>query len=190
MLIKQNMLERIVSGEVSLAFRRWQKPTIRAGGRLRTALGELAIESVEQIPLRQITADDAERAGYPDLATLKKELATRTGDLYRIALRYEQADTRIALRERGEITPAELTELHERLAKLDARSKFGPWTRRALERLRTHPEERAADLASALWVEKEWLKTNIRKLKELGLTESLLPGYRLSPRGERFLELW
>jgi hypothetical protein len=29
----------------------------------------------------------------------------------------------------------------------------------------------------------------VRKLKELGLTESLNPGYRLSPRGEAYLRL-
>jgi ribosomal protein S19E (S16A) len=28
----------------------------------------------------------------------------------------------------------------------------------------------------------------VRKLKELGLTESLSPGYRLSPRGRKVLE--
>ena len=31
-------------------------------------------------------------------------------------------------------------------------------------------------------------KADVRKLKELGLTESLPVGYRLSPRGERYLE--
>ena len=30
-------------------------------------------------------------------------------------------------------------------------------------------------------------KTDVRKLKELGLTESLEVGYRLSPRGEAVL---
>jgi len=34
---------------------------------------------------------------------------------------------------------------------------------------------------------KEWLKINIRKLKELGLTESLAVGYRVSPHGEELV---
>jgi hypothetical protein len=46
---------------------------------------------------------------------------------------------------------------------------------------------KAGDLAVEAGFEKEWLKVNIRKLKELGLTESLQPGYRLSPRGEAFV---
>ncbi len=36
--------------------------------------------------------------------------------------------------------------------------------------------------------ETAWFKTNVRKLKALGLTESLEVGYRLSPRGRAFLE--
>jgi hypothetical protein len=36
-------------------------------------------------------------------------------------------------------------------------------------------------------MERQAFKLNVRKLKELGLTESLEVGYRLSPLGEAFL---
>jgi ribosomal protein S19E (S16A) len=36
--------------------------------------------------------------------------------------------------------------------------------------------------------ERHPFKTDVRKLKELGLTESLEVGYRLSPRGQALLE--
>ena len=36
-------------------------------------------------------------------------------------------------------------------------------------------------------MERAWFKGNVRKLKALGLTESLEVGYRLSPRGAVFL---
>ena len=45
----------------------------------------------------------------------------------------------------------------------------------------------AQELADRSGYEKEWLKLNVRKLKNLGLTESLHPGYRLSPRGAAYL---
>jgi len=32
------------------------------------------------------------------------------------------------------------------------------------------------------------IKLDVRKLKEMGLTESLITGYRLSPRGEAVLK--
>jgi hypothetical protein len=45
----------------------------------------------------------------------------------------------------------------------------------------------AVDLAAAFGRQKMPFKLDVRKLKELGLTESLRPGYRLSPRGESVL---
>lgn len=39
-----------------------------------------------------------------------------------------------------------------------------------------------------LGVDKEWFKLNVRKLKNLGLTESLETGYRISPRGRALLK--
>ena len=50
------------------------------------------------------------------------------------------------------------------------------------------PETFASVLAEAAGIEKQWFKSNVRKLKELGLTESLAVGYRLSPRGRAFLD--
>jgi hypothetical protein len=47
---------------------------------------------------------------------------------------------------------------------------------------------RAGDLAAAAGREQPAFKTDVRKLKELGLTESLEVGYRLSPRGRALLE--
>jgi len=42
-------------------------------------------------------------------------------------------------------------------------------------------------LAEALGWERQDLKQHVRRLKELGLTLSLDVGYRLSPRGESYL---
>jgi len=49
-------------------------------------------------------------------------------------------------------------------------------------------EEKVRALAAELGYETAWFKNNVRKLKALGLTESLEVGYRLSPRGRAFLE--
>ena len=49
------------------------------------------------------------------------------------------------------------------------------------------PTVRAAELAEAAGFETRWLKVRVRSLKELGLTESLKTGYRLSPRGRAFV---
>lgn len=50
------------------------------------------------------------------------------------------------------------------------------------------PGVRAPDLAASVGRETKPFKIDVRKLKELGLTESLTVGYRLSPRGRAFLD--
>jgi hypothetical protein len=99
MLIRADVLELIGRGEITLAFRRWRRPTVRTGGTLRTAIGVLAIDSVEPVALADITASDARIAGYRDRAELTAWLESREGEIYRVALRFVGEDPRISLRE-------------------------------------------------------------------------------------------
>jgi predicted transcriptional regulator len=62
------------------------------------------------------------------------------------------------------------------------------WTMRVLRLIRDRPAVRAPDLAASTGRETQPFKRDVRKLKELGLTESLEVGYRLSPRGRAVLE--
>jgi hypothetical protein len=187
MLFQQPFLDGIRTGTITLAFRRWRRPSVKAGGTLLTAVGQLHIDSVEPITPGQISEDDARRAGYASRQDLLIELSQRSeGDLYRIALGALEADPRIALRERP-ATDSEQSQLLRRLHSLDTKAPGGPWTMRTLEVIRARPGVRAADLCASLDQEKDAFKINVRKLKNLGLTESLETGYRLSPRGEALL---
>src|SRR5215207_9205825 len=188
MLFRQDVLRRIGEGDVTLAFRRWRRPTVRAGETLRTRVGVLAIDSVERVDEEHVTDADARRAGAADRETL---LAGLPGDgaLHRIEFRLAGPDPRIALRERSDISPAERAELDARLARLarlDAASRHGPWTTVVLDLIAERPATRAPDLAASLGRETAPFKADVRKLKELGLTESLEVGYRLSPRGRAY----
>jgi hypothetical protein len=190
MLFRKEILEGIRAGAITVAFRRWRRPTVRTGGTLLTPVGQIAIASVESVTLVEITADDARQAGYPTRAALVDELeAFREGDLFRIRLGPLRPDPRIALRATPVITSEELRSLKNRLRRLDARASGGPWTTLVLETIRSHPATRAGDLCRLAGQDKEQFKLNVRKLKNLGLTESLGTGYRLSPRGEALLAL-
>ncbi|ALG12414.1 hypothetical protein [Kibdelosporangium phytohabitans] len=183
MLIRQNVLERIRAGEVTLVFRRWTRPAVTAGGTLKTAVGVLAIDSVERIPLRRITAKDARLAGYNTLAELTSFLTGRDGDVYRLALRFAGADPRVSLRE-SLPSPEEIARICSALRRMDERSRRGPWTFTVLSLIGSRPGVRAPDLAQSLGRETLQFKADVRRLKELGLTKSLAVGYRLSPRGQ------
>ena len=183
MLLRMAVLERIVSGEVSLVFRRWRRPTVRSGGSLRTALGVLRILDVAAVAEAEIAEGDAARAGFPSRAALLDGLGPREGQVYRIAVEYAGADPRIALRQQDDLSDAEIEQVIERLQRLDARSSEGPWTGRVLGAIEAQPGVVARTLSERLGCEKDWLKPQVRKLKNLGLTVSLASGYELSPRG-------
>ncbi|MEL6382678.1 MAG: ASCH domain-containing protein [Cyanobacteria bacterium J06626_18] len=188
MLIQAAILEQIKSGKVTLAFRRWQRPTVKTGSTLKTAIGVLAIQSVETITVQEISDRDAQQAGYLDKDALMKAIAKRDGQLFKIALSYAREDPRIALRNADILSDDEFAAILQRLQKMDSRSQIGFWTRRVLVAIHQHPKIPATQLATKTGFEKAWLKTNIRKLKNLGLTISHQPGYTLSPRGIAILE--
>jgi hypothetical protein len=176
-LFKLSQLEGIASGEIDLQFRRWDRPRARVGGRQMTAVGVIAIDDVRKA--KRITRAEARRAGFATPDDVFRALRP-DGDLYRIALHLEGPDPRVALRE--------TIATGDDLAALRAKVERLPWAMDYLSTIAEQPEVRAPDLAAAKGLETRVFKTRVRRLKELGLTISLSPGYRLSPRGEAFLK--
>ncbi len=189
MLIRSEHLRGIRDGTITSAFRRWRRPTVRAGGSLKTAIGVIAIDAVDKLAIRDLTLDAAREAGYPTLKELLDEVRSREGTLYRIRLRFAGNDSRIKLRRADKFSAREGERILELLRRLDSRCKRGPWTQEILVLICDHPEVRASELAAQLGRDTLAFKRDVRKLKELGLTESLKIGYRLSPRGERVLSI-
>jgi hypothetical protein len=187
MLFQQRFLDGIREGSITLAFRRWRRPSVRAGGTLLTPVGELTISSLSQIALSEISAKDARRAGYESLDALHDALRERPdGQIYRIELGLLRPDPRIALRAAATLTSDEARDLVARLKRLDD-DAARLWTQATLELIRSRPGVRAGDLCRVIGQDKDTFKLNVRKLKALGLTESLEVGYTLSPRGRAFL---
>jgi len=184
-LFRRADLAAIAAGEITVAFRRWKRPMAKAGGTQQTPVGVLAFEAVERVD--EITAADARRAGFPDPAAAWALLRDREGDLYRIAFRLAGPDPRVALRADAALSEADRAAISARLARLDRASTHGPWTEATLRAIAAAPGTRAADLAAGFGRERLPFKADVRKLKALGLTESLEVGYRLSPRGRAYL---
>jgi hypothetical protein len=181
------VLHGIVEGRVTLAFRRWDRPRAKVGSQHRTPVGLIAIDAVDVVRLADLTAADARAAGAASRAELVQFLGGRGGRIYRMRMRFAGADPRIALRGAAELTGADVAALQARLDRLDRASNHGAWTRDVLELIAANPARRAPDLAAIRGMSTQPFKTDVRKLKELGLTESLPVGYRLSPRGRAYL---
>ena len=188
MLFRQRFLDGIGNRTITVAFRKWKRPSVKSGGTLLTSVGQLHIASVSEIASKDISKADAKRAGHESLDDLLAELSRyAAGTLYRIEFGPLKSDPRVALRQTKAPNEAAHRAMQERLSRFDAHATDGPWTLRVLKLIRSHPGVRAGDLCGLIGQEKLRFKGNVRKLNGMGLTESLDTGYRLSPRGSTFL---
>jgi hypothetical protein len=178
-LFKKSQLDGIADGSIDLTFRRWDAPRVRAGSQQRTAAGVVAFDAVERVD--DLSDEDARRAGWTSRDAVIKQFARRSGDLYRIELHLAGPDPRAVLRE-SPPTAEELAALGRRI------ERMGPWALEYLHAIAARPGVRAPELAAGFGIETRPFKLRVRRLKELGLTESLTTGYRISPRGRAFLD--
>ena len=184
MLFRQDVLRGIAEGRVTLAFRRWRRAPPAEGSTLRSPVGVLCLERVAAVDEGDITPDDVRRTGM-SVDELRASIAGE-GTLLRIELRRAGEDPRIALREQVPAS-AEIDAVAARLARIDAASAT-PWTTNYLRLIAAQPGIVSRVLALQAATEVPPFKRRVRQLKELGLTESLDVGYRLSPRGRAVLD--
>ena len=133
--------------------------------------------SVEPVARESLT--DAERARAPGSAGLDELLelvdGERTGAIYRIDLHLAGPDPRVALRESAP-DDAEVADPRPCSAASTEPAGTGRGPRRCCRAIASGPGVRAVELAAAIRPERDPFKLDVRKLKELGLTESLQPG--------------
>ncbi len=188
MILNRPTLDAIVAGRVDRAYRRWAQPRVRPGTRMRTAVGVLEVTDVVRVDPTRLGDREAQCAGLADADALRRALARREeGDVYLVRLRYAGADPRVALREDAVLSEDVRRTLDRRLDRMDAAADV-PWTREVLATIAAQPAVVSTELAAGLGMERMLFKRRVRRLKELGLTESLEVGYRLSPRGAAYLD--
>ena len=179
MLFSQRFWPGLADGTITIAFRRWKRPTVKAAGTLQSPGGLLAIDEVAVIEPDEITDEEARAAGYSSrqeaLAGVRPD-----GDLYRVRFHRIGDDPRAALRRRDDLGEDDVAELLGALNRL-------AWAIPTLRLIAQRPGTVSTDLAASLGLERHRFKQRVRRLKTLGLTESLEVGYRLSPRGQAFL---
>ncbi len=179
MLFRRDILQGIAENRVTLAFRRWRRAPPAEGSSLRSPVGVIRLDRVTVVEEGDITAEDMRRTGM-SRDELRASIAG-DGTLVRIELCLAGDDPRIALRER-EPDHAELEAIVVRLARIDAACPTR-WTTRYLQLVADQPGIVSRALAPQADADVPAFKRRVRQLKELGLTESLEVGYRLSPRG-------
>jgi len=185
-LFEKRLQDGLRNGSIRLAFRRWRRAQVVSGRQYRSPIGLIDVRTIS-IVAGPISPEDAHAAGYPSVDSLLKHMkGPADGQLYRIEMQPSpEPDPRQELAQEDTLSDADFQQLSQKLARLD---KTRTWTRETLEAIEAHPGTRAGNLAADLgWPELLAFKTHVRKLKALGLTISLLVGYRLAPRGEAYL---
>jgi hypothetical protein len=187
MLFSAATLRGLTEGTVKCTYRRWEVVRPKVGARFTTSAGIVEVTSITAVDDEQLTAQDAADAGFDSVAALVKWTSGKgRGDLYRIGIVLAGPDPRDALRRSVELAPTDVTALSARLDRMD-RAAEQPWTRSTLRQIQRLPGVVSTDLAAEAGQERRAYKLRVRRLKALGLTESLERGYRLSPRGHAYL---
>jgi hypothetical protein len=185
LLFKQPFWDGLISGSITLTYRRWQKAHVRTGGRYRChPIGVLQVDDVQIVKVSQITEDDARRAGFPSRDALVSYLGElgpldHDTDVHRVALHHGGDGDRVEVALETTLTRDDVTQIREKLARMDAN---GAWTKKTLAIIRKNPRVAASKLAEKLGRETAPFKADVVKLKKLGLTQSFEVGYEISPR--------
>jgi hypothetical protein len=190
LLFKKAFFEGLKSGAITLTFRRWAKPHVKPGGRYRChPIGVLEVDAIAKITASRITEADASRAGFASRQLLRAYLAELgpvedDTELWRVELHHGGDGDRVPLALEDTLTPADVAEIRVKLARMDAKK---PWTKKTLALIGANPRTAASKLALKVKRPTLELKTDVRKLKKLGLTQSFEVGYEISPRGRAYL---
>jgi len=67
--------ERVLSGDITVSFRLWQRPRVRQGGRYQVGPGQIEVDCIELVPFAAITAADVRRSGEQDREALRRRAA-------------------------------------------------------------------------------------------------------------------
>jgi len=185
LLFKKAFHGGLLDGSIRLTFRRWDKPHVRAGGRYRChPIGVLVVDTIERVRVVDITADDARLAGFATRDELLVLLERDSGEVFRVALHHGGDGDRVEIALDDRLSRDDVLTIRDRLSRLD---RDDPWTRATLKLIEKHPRVAASKLAAKVGRETLEFKTDVRKLKKLGLTQSFEVGYELSPRGRAYL---
>lgn len=191
MLFAGSDRDGVAEGHITSAYRRWAEPRVVAGRIYRTNAGRIEIESISQINPDLLADNDADviAADRGNAKDVRRRLRGNE-DWPTFLIRFhlvEGPDPREELAAAADLSAADLSDLGDKLAKLDELGRHGAWTIATLRQIQAKPATRAGDLAADVGRDTAGFKLDVRKLKNLGLTYSLETGYELTPRGTTYL---
>ena len=65
----------VLSGDITVSFRLWQRPRVKQGGRYQVGPGRIEVDSIELVPFAAVTPADVRRSGEQDREALRHRAA-------------------------------------------------------------------------------------------------------------------
>ena len=187
MQFTQDSHEAVATGQITVTIRLWRRLHAKVGGLYTVGRVVIEVDAIEMIPFHAVTKRDIKLAGVSSREALRAR-AAHAGPIdddtlvYRIEFHVVGAKpTEVA----APFDDEHATLVNKKLDAMDGRSKTGAWTRATLSLIGENEGTVSTDLATQMHRPRIEFKADVRKLKALGLTESLEVGYRLTPLGRR-----
>jgi len=70
-----DLRDRVANGTITVSYRLWSRPKVKAGGVYRSGSVTIEIDDIDVVPFSSITDDDLARTGEPDLEALRRRAA-------------------------------------------------------------------------------------------------------------------
>lgn len=67
--------DKVISGDITVSFRLWQRPKVKVGGRYAVGPATIEVDSIEVVPFASVSRSDVDRAGETDLESLRRRAA-------------------------------------------------------------------------------------------------------------------
>src|SRR5262245_41209449 len=89
MTFTKRLREPVQRGEITCSVRIWMRPNVTAGKRYRMGDGEIAVDSIQQIELADVTPELARESGFDSVVDLLKTAKHGAGsNVYLVRFRY------------------------------------------------------------------------------------------------------
>src|SRR5436190_13302662 len=70
-----DLRDRVADGTITVSYRLWSRPKVKAGGGYRSASVMIEIDEIELVPYSSITDEDLAQTGEPDRESLRRRAA-------------------------------------------------------------------------------------------------------------------
>lgn len=89
MIFSRELHDDVLAGAITVSFRLWKRPKVKAGGQypVGPGRGRIEVDSIELVPFSSITEADVRQAGEPDREALR-DRAAHAGPIHDDTLLY------------------------------------------------------------------------------------------------------